>query len=770
MRKLYYLICFLIFIALSITIVQAQSHVYLNPTLPIEQRIENLLSIMTLEEKIAQMDLWAMWDVEKPEVSEEIEKYGLGGILGEITAEKNNQLQALAYKQRLKIPILFQIDACHGNGMQEGATIYPTSISMAASFNRDLAFKTARMAGIEVRDWGQRATYTPTIDVVQDPRFGRSGETFGECPFLSSLMSDAYTRGYQENVGKTGVACCPKHLVGGGVSIGGVNHASAEISERTLRQVFLSPFKAAVDAGALMIMTGHNDINGVPAHANYEIMTKILKNEWGFKGFIVSDMQDVKNLDGLHKIAATHEEALAVGINAGVDMYMNSEKLDDFFRPMIELVKQGKIPMSRIDDAVRRILRVKFMVGLFESSQVDLSKNAKAFGSDKAKEIALQGARECLTLLKNNDQILPISKQKYQRILVTGPNADNQNIIGDWAIEQPQVITILKGIETIAGNDFTIDYFNCGVVRGKAIKVTQEMAETADPRILEQKLKKENAEVNDWSITEAVKRAKNNDLVVVVVGGQAIRTNWGLRTYGESCDMPSIGLYGKQLELVQALYSTGKPVVVVVVSGKVVSEPWINEKIPALLYAWEPGQYGGQAVAEVLFGKINPSGKLPFTIPKTIGHIPQYYYQRASRYWTGYAYAGAKDSDQPAFPFGFGLSYTTYQYSDLSVPAEISANDKEIPITVKVKNTGSMSGNEAVLLFVKDIVASVSPYVKMLKGFEKVHLEVGESKIITFKLPVKELGFWNVDMKYIIEPGEFVIMIGNLSTSFTIEN
>jgi beta-glucosidase len=298
------------------------------------------------------------------------------------------------------------------------------------------------------------------------------------------------------------------------------------------------------------------------------------------------------------------------------------------------------------------------------------------------------------------------------------------------------------------------------------LTISKEMAETADPRILEQKIKDDNAEINDWSISEAVKRAQNNDLVVVVVGGTAIRADWGLRTYGESCDLPSIGLYGKQLELVQALHSTGKPVVVVMVSGKVVSEPWINDKIPTLLYAWEPGQYGGQAIAEALFGKINPSGKLPFTIPKSIGHIPQYYYQRESRFWTGYSYAG--EGDQPAFPFGFGLSYTTFKYSDLTVPSKISINDREITVSVKVTNTGKVAGDESVLMFVRDVVASVAPYVKMLKGVDKIHLEAGESKTVTFKLPAKDLGFWDTDMKYVVEPGEFKVMIGDLMASFVV--
>lgn len=748
--------------------IDAQQYIYKNPSIPVEARVENLLSLMTLEEKIAQMDLWAMWDKDNKDLHAEIESYGLGGFLGEFNADDANKFRKLASKQRLAIPLLFQIDACHGNALYVGSTVFPTNISIAATFNKELAYKTARMAASEIRGWGHHATYTPTMDIVQDPRFGRTGETFGECPFLSSVMASVYTTGYQNDLNKTGVVSCPKHYVGGGASIGGCNHASAEISDRTLRQVFLRPFKAAVDAGALMIMAGHNDVNGVPSHASHQLLTKILKEEWGFKGFVVSDMGDVRNLKGkLHNVAATHEDALVMAINAGVDMYMNSRNIDEFFRPMQKLVKEGRIPISRIDDAVRRILRVKFLVGAFEDKDIVSKEQIRSQGTQAAKELALQAARECITLVKNEKQILPLSTVTYKKIFITGPNVDDQSIIGDWASAQKHTITIRKGIEAIVGNECTIDYFNCGVIRGKPLEISNEMAETADPRILNQKIKESNAEISDWSIKEAVKRALKNDITVVAVGGNAIRANWALRTYGESCDMPSIGLYGKQLDLVKALQATGKPIVVVIVSGKVVSEPFINDSIPAVLYAWEPGQAGGQAVAEVLFGKYNPSGKLPITIPKSIGHIPQYYYQRSSRFWTGYAYSGGKD--EPAFPFGFGLSYTNYTYSNLLVPQKVASTDKEIAITVDITNSGNRDGFETVLLYTRDIVASIAPSVKNLSGFEKVFLKAGETKKVNFKVPVEELGFWNSDMKFVIEPGEFKVMIGKLNATFNVE-
>ena len=741
---------------------------YLDPAKPVEARVKDLLGRMTLEEKVAQMDLWIFGDAQNAVGKKLIPTYGLGGTLGEITAEKQNELQKLAEQQRLKIPLLIQIDACHGNALEQGATVFPTNISMAATFNPALAGRVARQAACEIRAWGQHATYTPTLDVTWDPRFGRSGETFGECPTLTSLMANAYVRGYQGDLSAEhgGVVACPKHFVGGGASVGGCNHASAEISDRTLRQVFLKPFKAAVEAGALMIMAGHNDINGIPAHANYELMTKVLKDEWGFQGFIVSDMGDVRNLHSkLHNVAATHEDALAMGMNAGVDMYMNSHNLAEFFEPMCKLAKEGKIPMARIDDAVSRILRVKFRLGLFEHRYLDPAKTAKAFGSPEALATALQASRECLALVKNQNGLLPLSPERQKRIFVTGPDAATQAILGDWASPQKQTITVIDGIRKAAGDKAQVDFFDCGRITGKTMAITAEMAATADPRLLEQKLKDSKSTITDWSIAEAVRQAKACDVAVAVVGGYAIRAEWGLRTYGESCDMPSIGLPGRQLELVQALHATGKPVVVVYVSGKVVSEPWITDTIPAILYAWEPGQFGGQAIAEVLFGQVNPSGRLPFTIPKSIGHIPQYYYQRESRYWTGHWGTG----NNPAFPFGFGLSYTTYAYSNLTVPATVPATAASVPVTVTVTNTGKMAGDEAVLVYTRQMVATVSPYVKMLRGVEKIHLEPGESKTVTIAVPMKELGFWNADMKFVVEPGEFKAMAGDKTASFRIE-
>jgi beta-glucosidase len=735
-----------------------------------DARVEALLAQMTLEEKIAQMDQYGTWDVNSPTNTQLLTTIGIGSTLGEMTPEEYNELQAKAEKSRLKIPVLCAIDACHGDGLISGATIFPTSISLAATFNSELASNTAALAAREIRGYGHHWTFTPTIDVTQDARFGREGETFGECPFVTSVMADAYVRGYQGNLDPSqNVAACPKHFVGGSISMGGVNHATAEVSERTLRTVFLKPFKAAVDAGCLTIMAGHNDVAGIPMHANKWLLTDVLKGEFGFKGLVISDMQNVDNLHSLHWVAPDHKAAIAMGINAGVDVYMNSQDRRTFIEPMLELVKEGSISPARIDDAVRRILRVKFRLGLFEHRYVDVAKAYQAFGGEAARKIALQGAREAVVLLKNQNALLPLPPGKYKHIFVTGPDADNQAILGDWTFQQPasNIVTMLQGIRAAAGEETEIDYFNCGRIKGKPSAITQQSVQTADPRLVNQRIATEDGAMSDYSIAEAGRRAAQADLTVVVVGGYGLRWEWGLRTYGESCDRPAIDLYGRQLELVKAVQAAGKPVVAIIVNGPPLNEPWVNENIPAILYSLEPGMFGGQALGEILFGKVNPSGRLPYTIPKTAGQIPMFYYMRHSRYWTGYGLSTSRADDQPAWPFGYGLSYTAYKYSNLSVPKTVKAGE-DIPVEVTVRNTGSIAGDHSVLLFTSALDQSVAPAVKELKGFTKIRLNPGESKTVRLTIKASDLAIWDAAMKHVIEPGEFKVMVGDQTGTFVL--
>ncbi|MFV0588772.1 glycoside hydrolase family 3 N-terminal domain-containing protein, partial [Bacteroides reticulotermitis] len=675
--------------------------IYMDAKLPVDKRVEALLGQMTLKEKIAQMDMVTVWD------REAIFKngyYDFGAWLADLEPEESNQLQKLSEQTRLKIPYLIGMDAAHGYAMLTGRTVFPTSISMAATFNRELVLRTTTKAGEEIRSAGTHWAFAPCIDIVQDARWGRTGETYGEDPFLTSELVKEAVRGYQGNEDPLKrVAVSVKHLVGGGASVGGCNHASAELSERALRSYFLPPFKAAIEAGCMTIMPGHNDIAGVPVHASKWLLTDLIKKEYDFKGFFISDMGDVGNLAAsLHQVAENQKEAIRMSINAGLDMHMYSADSMRFVAPLIELVQEKKVSQERIDDAVRRILKIKFELGLFENRYVSPEKDN--YGSKENKDLALEAAREAIVLLKNKQQILPLDKNKYKKILVTGPNADNQSILGDWSIFQPDdhVTTILEGIQTLASPEQSITYSNSGRIKAQKSDLS---VNTTDPAI-QQRLITEGGGISDFSINDAVRKAKQADLAVVAIGGYGIRTEWGLRTYGESADRPSIDFYGRQLELVQAIYKTGTPIVIVIINGKPLNNEWITENIATIVDVWEPGMYGGQALAEILFGEVNPSGKLPITIPKHAGQIPMYYYQRPSRYWTGYGLGSSRADDKPAFCFGHGLSYSTYEYSDLKVDSLIPAN-KDVEVTFTVKNTGKMAGKETALLFVRDCVSSV---------------------------------------------------------------
>ncbi|GAE82177.1 beta-glucosidase [Bacteroides reticulotermitis JCM 10512] len=432
--------------------------------LPVDKRVEALLGQMTLKEKIGQMDMVTVWD------REAIFKngyYDFGAWLADLEPEESNQLQKLSEQTRLKIPYLIGMDAAHGYAMLTGRTVFPTSISMAATFNRELVLRTTTKAGEEIRSAGTHWAFAPCIDIVQDARWGRTGETYGEDPFLTSELVKEAVRGYQGNEDPLKrVAVSVKHLVGGGASVGGCNHASAELSERALRSYFLPPFKAAIEAGCMTIMPGHNDIAGVPVHASKWLLTDLIKKEYDFKGFFISDMGDVGNLAAsLHQVAENQKEAIRMSINAGLDMHMYSADSMRFVAPLIELVQEKKVSQERIDDAVRRILKIKFELGLFENRYVSPEKDN--YGSKENKDLALEAAREAIVLLKNKQQILPLDKNKYKKILVTGPNADNQSILGDWSIFQPDdhVTTILEGIQTLASPEQSITYSNSGRIK-----------------------------------------------------------------------------------------------------------------------------------------------------------------------------------------------------------------------------------------------------------------------------------------------------------------
>lgn len=739
----------------------SQNSAYQDATLPVEERVKSLMDEMTLEEKVAQLDQFAGWNIKSyKENSDLLNNWGVGSwVVSTLTAEEYNELQALSEKSRLKIPFLIGSDAAHGLAQMPGRTIFPTSISQAAMFNPELVNRIAVAASKEIRGSGVHWTFAPSIDIVHDARWGRTGETYGECPFLTSTLVRQAIRGYQNHDNpQEKVAACVKHLIGGGRSIGGVNHGTAEISERMLRSFFLPPFQAAIEEGVMTVMPGHNDLNGVPAHSNKWLLTDIMREELGFDGFYVTDMSDIENLIELHRTATDQKDAVRQGMLVGLDVHMYSSSTDAFITPLLELVKENKVPQSRIDEAVSKVLKVKFELGLFENRYV---KTDIPYGTPEAHQLALDAARESIILLKNEDNLLPLDKNKYRKILVTGPNADNQSILGDWSFTQPDdnVTTIYEGIRDYLGSDVEVVYSNSGRLKGKKSDIS---VNTTDPDLQKQVLQ-EGGELNDYAIADATEKALSCDLAIVAIGGYGIRSEWGLRTYGESADRPSIDFFGKQEELVRSLAATGIPVIVVIVNGKPLNNEWITKHISSIVDMWEPGMFGGCALAEILFGEVNPSGRLPITIPQSAGHVPQYYYQTKSRYLTGYGLGSTREDDKPAFPFGFGLSYTTFEYGKPRLNDAVLKEGLPLEVTVDVTNTGSRVGAETVQCYIQDEVSSVVTPLQLLKGFQKVWLNPGEAKTVKINIPFNEFGLWNEEMKYVVEPGAFTIMVGSSS-------
>jgi beta-glucosidase len=748
---------FLLTMALPQEVTAQKKLPYMNKALSAEQRTADLMSRMTIDEKIAQMEMVAVWDSTALKKNGMFDKDGVGAWIGDINPAVYNKLQKMSETSRLKIPYLFGIDAPHGLCSPKGRTMFPSSITMAASFNPDLVYRCAQKIAEEVRASGSHWTFSPCVDIVQDARWGRTGETYGECPFLSSSLVTAYVKGMQGNLGANNILVSVKHLYGGGATKGGQNHSNAEISERMARNVFLRPFKAAVDAGAATIMPGHNDVNGIPNHANHWLLTDVVKNEWKFGGFYITDMCDVENLlSDMHRTADCQKEAVRQGFTAGLDMHMYSLDKQRFINNMKALYQEGKISQERIDDACRRILLQKFRLGLFDNRYIDEKVCNKKYGSKEALDLSLDAARQCVVLLKNKDNILPLDTKKYQRILVTGPDADNQTINGDWSAAEPdeQVTTILEGLRSQL--DAKITYVDCG--RMKASGDVPVIA-TTDPATQKSYIAKGGA-INNMSISQAVDAAKKNDLAIIVIGGNGLRYQWGERTYGESCDRPSIDFFGRQAELVQKIAETGIPYIVVIVNGKPLNNEWVTEHASAMLDAWEPGMYGGQAVGEIIAGKVNPSGKLPITIPKFVGQLPMYYYQSHARFYTGYGLGSSREDDKPAFCFGHGLSYTSFTCEDAAKGDSTVTADKPFVVRAVVKNTGSMDGYATVMAFLNDEVSSVVTPMWMMCGFQKVWLKQGETKTVEIEVPFDSFKLWNGDMHFVAEPGYFNMKVG----------
>jgi beta-glucosidase len=727
---------------------------YQNPKATVEERVNDLLSRMTLEEKIGQMNQFVgIEHIKTAEANltaeqlknntasafypgfsttdlENLTKEGLvGSFLHVLTIQEANYLQSLAMQSRLKIPVIFGIDAIHGNANAPDNTVYPTNIGLASSFDTEMAYKIARQTAKEMRSMNMHWTFNPNVEVARDPRWGRVGETFGEDPHLVTQMGIQTVKGYQGDLNsENDVLACIKHFVAGSEPINGTNGSPADLSERTLREVFFPSFKAGVDAGAMSAMMSHNELNGIPCHSNEWLMTDVLRKEWGFKGFIVSDWMDIEHLYDLHATAENLKEAFYQSIMAGMDMHMHGIHWNEL---VSELVKEGRIPESRIDESVRKILTIKFRLGLFEHPYADEKTTMKIRLNSEHRQTALEAARNSIVLLKN-DGILPLT-EKYKNVLVTGINANDMNILGDWSAVQKDknVITVLEGLKMVSPNTH-FEFVDQGW----------------DPR-----------NMSPEKVNEAAEKAKSADLNIVVAGEYMMRFRWTERTGGEDTDRSDIDLVGLQNDLIEKVAASGKPTILILITGRPLGVEKAVGKVNALVQAWEPGMYGGEAIAEILYGKINPSAKLPITIPRSVGQIQMIYNHKPSQYFHPYVVT----SSEPLYPFGFGLSFTTYKYDNLQLSGSEISKDENLEVSVDVTNTGKMDGTEIVQLYLRDKFSSVTRPIKELKDFARVTLKTGETKTVHFTVSPDKLTFLDKNLKPVVENGEFIVMVGSSS-------
>ena len=703
----------------------------------IEAQIDALLAQMTREEKIGQLVQWSgAFDdqgghpVMKPERREQVRAGNVGSLLNVSGAELTREMQRVAVEEsRLRIPLIFGLDVIHGY-----RTTMPIPLAEAASFNPRLVEQSSRIAAREASAAGIHWTFAPMVDIARDPRWGRIAEGSGEDPYLGAVMAAARVRGFQGNdlTDPTTLAACAKHYIGYGFAEGGRDYNTADISDRTLREIVVPPFQAAIEAGAVTLMSSFNEVGGEPVSGSRLYLTKLLREELGFNGFVVSDWGSIGELVQ-HGVAANLYEAAVRGLNAGVDMDMESGA---YLKHVSSAIEKDAISEATLNEAVRRILRVKFLLGLFDNpyrgASVELEK--KLFLSPDHRNHARAMARETIVLLKNDDQTLPFSRE-IKKVAVIGPMAeDTENPLGTWTTQlarKEDVISISQGIRLALPKAKVVAVKGCDYQGNDLI-----------------------------GIPAAMRVAKEADVILLAVGETR-------QMSGEANSRASIELPGVQEQLILKVLQAGKPTVVVVLSGRPNALERIANASKALLIAWHPGVEAGNAIAEVIFGDYNPSGKLPATFPRATGQIPLYYNHKntgrppdnADQYRSRYIDL----SPTPLYPFGFGMSYTTFEYSNLRLSSDKMTKNGKVLASVTLTNSGSRRGQDVAQLYMRDPVADVTRPVRMLKGFQKIELEPGESKDITFEITEEELMMYNINMRRVVEPGKFEVYIGDSS-------
>ena len=744
---------------------------YKNPSLPVEQRVKDLLGRMTLEEKVAQLEsTWQNPDQaldpsqrfvdNNGQLDEanartvlkdglgEFSRPGEGRSAGEARAFTNRVQRVAVENTRLGIPMIFHEECLHGLAASE-ATSYPQAIALAGTWDPVLIETIFQSTALEVRTRGVHQCLMPVIDLARDPRWGRTEETYGEDPYLTARMGVAAVRGLQGSgleIDSQHVVATLKHFAVHSQPESGTNVGPANYSERTVREYFLYPFEQAIkEANVRTVMPSYNELDGIPNHSNDWLLRKVLRDEWGFKGLVVSDYFAIEQLATTHHVSENCAQSAKLAITAGVDVELPWGKC---YETLPELVRKGEVPEKLIDEAVSRVLRLKFELGLFEHPYVDEQRTLELSDSPAHRRLALQAAREAVTLLKNENHTLPLDLARTKTIAVIGPNAAEPHL-GGYSGKPKDAVSILEGIRNRVGEKGKVVY-------AEGCRITESLPDwnadkvvPADPALDEKRM------------AEALQTLSQADVGIVVVGEneQTSREAWADNHLGDRDDL---NLYGRQDELVRRLIATGKPVIVVLIHGRPNSIVYVAEHANAILDGWYLGQEGGTAVAEVLFGDVNPAGRLPITVPRSVGQLPDYYYAKPSAH-RPYLFS----SNGPLFPFGFGLSYSTFRYDRLRVtPATIPASGTAT-VEVDVTNTSDRAGDEVTQLYIRDEVSSVTRPIKELRGFERFNLKPGETRTVRFTVGPKELQFYNREMKRVVEPGKFKIMVGPNSQNLT---
>jgi beta-glucosidase len=744
---------------------------YRDAELPLEERVEDLLARMLPEEKVAQLgSAWMFELVSGDEVDDAraaaICRHGLGQVTrisgaSTLTADRAahvaNELQRrLVEGTRLGIPAIVHEEICSGL-MARGSTVYPQAIGVASTFEPELNAAMADGIRVQMRTAGAQQGLSPVLDIVRDPRWGRTEETYGEDPYLVARMGTAFVEGLQGPDLATGVVATAKHFVGYGGSEGGMNWAPAHVGDRELREVFLHPFEAAVHAGLASVMNGYHELDGVPCAASEQLLDEILRRGWGFDGTVVADYFSVDQLLSYHHLARTKSEAAALALGAGIDVELPSS--DCFAEPLLAAVESGDAELASLDDAVRRVLRLKFALGLFERPYVDANEALAAVDTAAHRSLAATIARKSLVLLRN-DGVLPLGAAPGT-IAVIGPNADEvRNLFGDYSYPAHiESLAEMGGAESPFDVPLPADH-DLRLAEVPGLSVLEALRETYGDAVRYAR----GCAVNDddtSGFAEAVELAAASDVVVLVLGDKAGLTQ--SCTSGEGRDRSSLALPGVQEDLADAVLSTGTPVVTVLAVGRPCGSEELHERSAAVLLAWLPGQEGGPAIAETLAGTVNPGGKLPISFPRSVGQLPVFYGHKVSggrSHWHG-EYVDGPTS--PLYPFGHGLSYTTFALVDPIVPRPTTGRGDSITVSVSVANTGNRAGDEVIQVYVRDLHASVTRPVLELKSFVRVALDAGASTSVRFDIPVAQLGFYDAGLTYVVEAGEIEVLVGTSS-------